>query len=278
MPDLWVPWANKREVAMRSSQLPITPVGLVCHTAVSNAVLLVPTGTVRWHFYLSKTGTLTQFFPVNRSAACQRDGNRWTRDGRAFGFLSCESWDGAGTSAWPDWRTNHSGGPAWTAAQMETWGRLGGWLHNEWGISLGKATAAQGKGIGQHSDFTAKSGIRWNTTHACVGTRRKAQMPSVRTRMVTAATPPKPPTPTPAPEDDMPTVDDFWGAKFREYHDEDGNLIRDEVTASDALFKAQRDAAFARRDSAAAKTELSHVTAMVAALTQKLDDVLSRRA
>lgn len=188
MPELWVPFATKSPVELRPSQRKINPVGLVCHTAVSNAVVLRPTGTVRWHFYLAKDGKLTQFFPLNVSSACQRDGNYWTRDGRPYGFLSCESWDGAGTSVWPDYQTNHSGGPAWTEAQMVTWGKLGGWLGHEWGIFLGKATAAQGKGIGQHSDFTGSGDqIRWNTSHACVGTRRKAQMPSIRARMAAEA-------------------------------------------------------------------------------------------
>lgn len=201
MPDVWVPFANRRPVALRSSQRRITPVGLVCHTAVSNAKVLVPSGEVRWHFYVGKTGELHQFFPVNVSAACQLHGNYWLRDGKPAGFLSAESWDGAGTSAWPDFRTNHSGGPAWTPEQVDTFVRLGAWLHEEWDVFLGKATGPRGKGIGQHSDFTGrKDELRWNTTHACVGTRRKAQMSELRTRMAGA--------PSPTTEEDSVTPED----------------------------------------------------------------------
>lgn len=206
MPDAWASFAEKRPVALRDSQRRITPVGLVCHTAVLNTTVAVPTGTTRWHFYLGKTGKLYQFFPVNVSAACQLHGNYWLDDGKPYGFVSCESWDGAWSSVWPNPDANPSGGPAWTEAQMDTWGTLGGWLHTEWGIYLGKATAPRGKGVGQHSDFTGKDPqIRWNTSHACVGTKRKAQMNEVRARM-NAAAKPKPPAPKP-PEDDVTPED-----------------------------------------------------------------------
>jgi len=202
MPNPWAPFAEKRPVALRSSQRRITPVGLVCHTAVLNATVATPTGTTRWHFYMGKTGKLYQFFPVNVAASCQLHGNYWLSGGKPYGFVSCESWDGAWTSLWPNPDANPSGGPAWTEQQMESWGILGAWLHTEWGVYLGKATAPRGKGIGQHSDFTGRDPeIRWNTTHACVGTKRKAQMNEVRRRMNVAA------TPAPSPEDDVTPED-----------------------------------------------------------------------
>jgi len=216
---LWVPWAIRRDVAFRPAQSQylrdhgsLTPTGLVLHTAVSNGTVVVPTGEVRWHFYNNKAGALYQFFPLNVFAACQRDGNKWLKNGKAFGFLSVESWDGAGSSVWRDYKTNPSGGPAWNAAQLATFAKLGSFLHNEWGIELIKATAVQGKGIGQHSDFTAKTGLRWNTEHACVGTKRKAQMDSVRAGMVAQAKkdaqPPAPaPQPKPGGDDEVTPTD-----------------------------------------------------------------------
>lgn len=154
----------------------ITPVGLVCHTAVSNSSLLRPSGDVRWHFYLNKTGELYQFFDTGTYAPCQYDGNYWTSGGEGYGFISCESWDGAG-SVW-DGRTV-SKLPPWTAAQMATWAKLGAWLHKEHGVTLIKATAPRGKGIGYHAQFTRTEPYKWNANHACPGPARIAQMPTV---------------------------------------------------------------------------------------------------
>jgi hypothetical protein len=173
----------------------ITPVGLVCHTAVSNSSLLRPTGEVRWHFYLNKTGKLYQFFDTGTYAPCQRDGNYWTRDGKGYGFLSCESWDGAG-DVWDGERVDTC--PPWTAAQMETWARLGAWLGNELGIQLVRATAPRGVGIGYHSQYTAPENsdvLKWNVSHACPARQRIAQMPTVIAAMKAAQ------------EDDMPISD-----------------------------------------------------------------------
>lgn len=204
---LWVPWADHHPVPLRESQeRTMRPVGLVRHTAVSNGVLVVPTGTVRWHFYVSKSGTLTQFFPVNRPAACQLDGNFWTVNGQGRGFLSAESWDGA-RAVWDGRDINDI--PLWTDDQLETWSRLDVWIHTEWGVPLVKATAARGTGFGEHAQFTSKTFPRWNEGHSCVTPRRRAQMTGILARSQSlAATPPA--STNPPPEEDLPTPQDVW--------------------------------------------------------------------
>jgi|SRR5262245_35436549 len=183
----WVPVALTDNQKRRS----ITPTGLVCHTAVSNSAMIKPTGDVRWHFYLNKDGKLYQFFDTGVYAPCHRDGNYWQSGGRGYGFLSCESWDGAG-AVWDG--KDVSKLPPWNAAQLKTWARLGAWLHDAHGIELVKATGPQGKGIGYHAQYTTPvGGKRWNISHACPGPKRIAQMPSVIAAMNTAAQPkPKP--------------------------------------------------------------------------------------
>lgn len=198
----WVPIALTDNQKKRK----ITPTGLVCHTAVSNSSLLRPTGEVRWHFYLNKTGQLYQFFDTSVYAPCHRDGNYWTSGGNGYGFLSCESWDGAGV-VWDG--KNVSKLPAWNDAQMKTWAKLGAWLHDVHGIPLVKATGPRGKGIGFHAQYTIpanKSGLRWNISHACPGPKRIAQMPALIAAMNAATKPAPKPTPKPIllPEEPMP--------------------------------------------------------------------------
>jgi outer membrane murein-binding lipoprotein Lpp len=198
---LWVPWAvQDKSIPLRDSQQrTIVPVGLVRHTAVSNATVVRPTGTVRWHFYLNRTGTLYQFFPVNRPASCQLDGNYWTESGAGRGFLSCESWDGAGV-VWDGRNVNRL--PPWNEAQLATWSRLDVWLHTEWDVPLVKASGPRGRGFGWHAQFTTRSGSdepTWNHSHACPAPARISQCDDILARsvsLVRAVT-------TPPTEDDM---------------------------------------------------------------------------
>lgn len=179
------PFATWTPVTPRSTQKRIRPAGLVCHTAVSNSSLLKPSGDVRWHFYNNREGRLYQFFDTEISAACQRDGNYWTESGVGYGFVSCESWDGAYTDVWPN-PNNTDSIPPWTNAQMETWVKLGKWLHEEHGVPLVKATAVRGRGIGYHAQYTATDAsgkLRWNESHACPAKARIAQMPEMIRRM-----------------------------------------------------------------------------------------------
>lgn len=183
MTNYWWPKAERVSVALRASQeRTIKPAGLVLHTAVSNSSRLVPSGEVRWHFYVNRDGKAYQFFPVNRPAACQVDGNYWTEGGIGWGFISVETWDGAGTSVWPDYNRNPSGGPAWTEAQLKTLSELAAWLHAEHGVPLVKATGARGRGIGYHRQFTNTKPYRWNSSHACPGNKRVAQVPTIISR------------------------------------------------------------------------------------------------
>lgn len=189
MADYWAPFAKRHPVALRDSQKnTITPVGLVLHTAVSNRELVVPTGLTRWHFYVYKDGTTTQFFPVNHMAAAQLDGNEWSYGEGWEGFVSVETWDGAGTAVWPNYRSAPDSGPAWTPQQVEALARIAAWLHTEHGIPLVKANAArdragvEARGIGYHRQFQNTAPHEWTSSHACPGSRRIAQVPTVIAR------------------------------------------------------------------------------------------------
>lgn len=263
----WYPSATKDAVPLRDSQKSIKPVGLVLHTAVSNSSHLRPTGTVRWHHYLNKEGKLYQYFDHNVSAACQRDGNRWydSNQDRYEGFISLESWDGAGTSVWPDYNTNHSGGPAWNKAQVDSIVKLIVFLNKQYGVPIVKATGPQGAGIGFHRQFTGKGDdIRWNTSHACPGNKRAAQVPGIiAAAKKLAALPVTPPKPKPPVEDDLPTPNDVWNLKFLEYIDENGNLVRDSRTVADILFSAHQHAVSADKKADANTAKLNEILSIL---------------
>jgi N-acetylmuramoyl-L-alanine amidase len=204
------PFATWVPVEPRPTQRRIRPVGLVCHTAVSNSTLLKPTGTTRWHFYLNKAGELYQFFDTTISAACQLDGNYWTAGGESRGFLSCESWDGAGV-VWDGEDTDRL--PPWTDPQMRMWARLGAWLHDTHGIPPIKATGPRGTGIGYHSQYRNTKPYRWTRTHVCPGPQRIAQMPTLIRMMNDAA---KGDDEMPLSPDDVKKVAEaVWGYKLQ---------------------------------------------------------------
>lgn len=190
------PFAEWKPIAANSSQPTIKPVGLVLHTAVSNSNALRPWSNIEWTFYVGKNGELTQFMDTTVRADCQRDGNSWVKNGVRYGFLSVETWDGAGV-VWDGKNTAKC--PRWTDAQVKTLAKLGAWLHDTHGIELIKATAPQGKGIGWHAQFTSSTFPRWNANHACPAAQRIAQFPSVLKAMQDAA--------NSTPEDDMPLTD-----------------------------------------------------------------------
>lgn len=53
--------------------------------------------------------------------------------------------------------------------------------------------------------------------------------------------------------DDMPTVGEIWGAKWREYIDQDGNKVRDSRTAADFLVSTHSQAVQAAQSAAQAR-------------------------
>lgn len=209
MATYWAPFAARHPVALRDSQTnTIRPVGLVLHTAVSDRPLVVPTGTTRWHFYCARDGKLTQFFPVNHMAAAQLDGNEWQADGEWRGFVSVETWDGAGTSVWPNYNSAPDSGPPWNGDQITSLVKLAAWLHTEHDVPLVKATGPRGTGIGYHRQFRNTSPYEWTSTHACPGSKRIAQVPGIITaaRELVAPKPQPEPAPTIPPEDVMSGV------------------------------------------------------------------------
>jgi hypothetical protein len=198
------PFADWKPITANSNQPKIRPVGLVLHTAVSNSDALRPWSDIEWTFYVGEHGELTQYMDTEVRADCQRDGNSWVKDGVRYGFLSVETWDGAGV-VWDGKNTAKC--PKWTPAQVATLAKLAAWLHQTHGIELVKATGVHGKGIGWHSQYTAPDGqLRWNKSHACPAAQRIAQFPGVLKAMQDAA--------KPAPKDDMPTPNDLWRHKL----------------------------------------------------------------
>lgn len=182
------PSAAWKPLPQNSTQLRIKPVGIVLHTAVSNSASLYPyfssagAAGVESHFYVRQDGSIEQMMDTEVRADCQLDGNSWLSGGTRYGFISVETWDGAGTSAWPDWRTNGNGAPPWNAAQLAALEKLIAWAAKLHGFPIEKATGPQGTGVGWHNLFTtpsSSSAPSWNHTHACPGTARIAQIPAL---------------------------------------------------------------------------------------------------
>lgn len=170
------PFARWDPIPASSSQPAIRPWGVVLHTAVSNSPALTPWSNTEWHFYVGAKGEITQFVDTETRADCQLDGNRWVVDGQARGHISIETWDGAGR-VWDGKDVSRI--PPWTEEQVEAIGRLLAWLSTTHGIPLQPIRAWNGRGIGYHRQFTSSSSPRWNTSHACPGDRRVAQIPSI---------------------------------------------------------------------------------------------------
>lgn len=255
----WCPFATKVPVKLRASQRDwqeehgaMRPAGLVLHTAVSKSQNLRPSGEVRWHFYCNEEGELFQYFDTTIFAACQADGNRWLEGGRPWGFISVETWDGAG-QVWDGKDVRDC--PPWTKKQVESLAKLYAWLHQTHGVPLVRATGVRGRGLGVHNDFTVTDpdDLHWNVTHACPTTKRKAQRPGILTRSIAIVKANSKPTPAPKEEDIVASLADLaklldeklpevWDRKYAEYLDNDPkNGKRDPITVAHALYTTQAD-------------------------------------
>jgi hypothetical protein len=261
------PFATWTPVPIRDSQKrPIVPQGLVLHTAVSNGTVVKPVGTVRWHFYCNADGGLHQFFDTEIPAACQLDGNYWESFGEGRGFVSVETWDGAG-KVWDGRNVNRL--PAWTPAQLATLTKLGAWLHDEHGIPLAPATGPRGRGIGYHAQFTG-SGIRWNESHACPGPARIRQVPTLIAAMAKAAVGAAT-TPRPQPEDD-----DMTPAQAKQLDEVHaalatiGSTYKQAKQEPDRYEDIQAKLSLVRNDGVAVKAGLESLEGTVAALVDQV--------
>ncbi|MGH3501688.1 MAG: hypothetical protein ACRDQA_12500 [Nocardioidaceae bacterium] len=160
--------------------------GFVLHTAVSNGTSIWPyfssasAAGVESTLYIRKNGTGEQYVWLDQNADCQMDGNWWSAFGGS-GFASIETWDGAGTSLWSDWRSNGNGGPPWTSAQIESITDILAWASKPDVLNypIQKATGPRGYGIGWHRQFTSTTPYCWNHSHACPGDARVDQIPGV---------------------------------------------------------------------------------------------------
>jgi hypothetical protein len=232
--------------------------GWVLHTAVSNGRSIYnvfANNSVESTVYVRKDGTGEQMMWVDERADCQVDGNWWwdEQDGGS-GFASMETWDGAGTSVWPDYNKNPSGGPAWTSEQIESITDLIAWSSREnvLDFPIQIANGARGYGIGWHNKYTNTEPYEWNSSHACPGKRRIAQVPGIVSLAKKKANPVIPvPKPTPAPpppkeSDDVALTQDdvytLWtGRQWKELVDEGADGDRDERTPADILYTTHKN-------------------------------------
>lgn len=250
----WLPQHGKQRMITKEGFR-----GWVLHTAVSNGRSIYnvfKNNSVESTVYIRKDGTGEQMMWVDERADCQVDGNWWSALGGS-GFASMETWDGAGSSVWPNYNSNPSGGPAWTSEQVEAITDLIAWSSrdNVLNFPIQKATGPRGYGIGYHCQFTAPASsgkLRWNSSHACPGTKRIAQMPGIISlaKKKAAKVTPVPPTPTPKPtppqeEPEVLTegeIFQIWTTrKWRELIDEGGDGERDERTPADILWSAHKN-------------------------------------
>ncbi|GAB3425120.1 peptidoglycan recognition protein family protein [Flindersiella endophytica] len=157
----------------------IKPVGLVHHTAVSDAVKLRKNGDILWNFYLNEFGKIFQHLDTTRAPVAHRDGNHFPRGGVEFGFLAIECWDGAGR-LWDGVKdTGAINCPPFNTAQFNMLVKLNVWLIETHKWPAKKADAPLGTGIGYHKQFTSTESPRWNKSHSCPGPKRTAQIPGL---------------------------------------------------------------------------------------------------
>jgi len=157
----------------------IKPVGLVHHTAVSDAVRLRRNGDIIWNFYLNEFGKIFQHLDTTRAPVAHRNGNHFTRGGVECGFLAIECWDGAGR-LWDG--VKDSGAvtcPPFNTAQFNMLVKLNTWLIETHKWPAKRADAPLGTGIGFHKQFTSTEAPRWNKNHSCPGPKRIAQIPGL---------------------------------------------------------------------------------------------------
>ena len=193
----WYPGAIKRDIGRGSIRH--TPVRMVAHTAVVNALELKPsTSGSFWHFYIGPTGTVYQYVDTDyRAGAESYPGSE--------GSISFESWDGYRESAAAQivpldaygvsgWR-HGSDVPAWTAAQATAIAKLFAWLrsvHPSVPARLATSSRADSSSYGlawhrlgvkaRASDTVSQTGgVVWSSAagKVCPGDRRIAQLPGI---------------------------------------------------------------------------------------------------
>jgi hypothetical protein len=170
------PLAKWDPIAENETQRVIKPVGIVHHTAVSDAKKLTRSGEVLFNFYLNEFGTVFQLLDTTRAPAAHRSGNHFMKGGVRCGFLAVECWDGAGRL----WDGKKDTGaitcPPFNTAQFNMLVKLNAWLieTHKWPAALAKHPL--GTGIGYHKQFRSSDPPMWTITHSCPGPKRIAQM------------------------------------------------------------------------------------------------------
>lgn len=175
------PGATWKPLPQNTTQPTIQPVGAVLHTAVMDHspwsfFRSASADGVESTFYVGEHGEVEQFMDTARRADCQLDGNSWLAgDGRRYGFVSIESWDGGHPETTP-----------WTAQQVDALVSLLAWLARTHKFPPIKATGPRGRGIGYHAQFTDpdnSKALEWNHHHSCPAAKRIAQVPGIIRRV-----------------------------------------------------------------------------------------------
>ena len=162
----------------------ITPRSVALHTTTSGDVepykFFASPGAqgVESHFWVGNGGEIHQYMDTGVKADCQYDGNAYA--------ISIETADNGAPN--PD---NLS---AWTPAAMASLTKLVAWICKTHSIPAQKCPTWDGHGIGYHAQFTSNPG--WNhpdNPHACPGSHKIAQVPTVIANVKAALAPPPPP-------------------------------------------------------------------------------------
>lgn len=156
----------------------IKPVGIIHHTAVSDAKKLRRNGEIIFNFYLNEFGEVFQLLDTTRAPVAHRDGNHFVKDGVRCGFVAVECWDGAGR-LWDGAKdTSAITCPPFNTAQFNMLVKLNAWLIETHKWPAAAAKHPLGTGIGFHRQFTGAE-PRWNKNHSCPGPKRIAQIPQL---------------------------------------------------------------------------------------------------
>jgi hypothetical protein len=157
-PRGFYPSAVIKQIPPGANDPAIVPRLAILHVAVSESSSLFdffngPSGGIESHFYITRSGLVEQY----RSIYFQADANL----GANNFAVSVE--------------TQGMGAGEWTQAQLDAIKKLLRWLHREAGVPLTKCQAADGSGVGYHSQFRSWSPV----VKTCPGPDRVQQFETV---------------------------------------------------------------------------------------------------
>lgn len=193
----WMSDALHKPIPPGSNDPHITPVGVVCHVAVSKAASLhnffEHDGGIGSHFYVRYDGTIEQYRSIWIEADAQVKGNSFWRNGRLCGYVSIE--------------TEGMGHGHWTPEQVAAIKRIICFVRAQSPFPARVCRAWDDPGVGYHCQFP-----EWNPdAHSCPGPDRVPQFHREIKPWLDAG----------AEEDDMPSAREIaeavWDHRLNEY-------------------------------------------------------------